>query len=535
MKKIDIWFYLASIVLVIFLYVGSYGQLLHNFLKTPDYFYYFGGDYYALDATGNIAHIRQGYEGEPLVFFNLSTSLENKPTLLKFEYILIGKIARIFSIPPDVAFTLAKVVISLWWMIFLFYIISYLWHETSLRIFAMVAILLGTAFLEGPNAFAYTPIEDLFVFYRLTLAMPHYLLGGLLSLCSLFFFARSLVSKRGMHSIVAIVTGILSGFVYGPNTVMHFATLPFFLGIEGIRCFYTRQSKTSYLKLVIVTISYGLILAIPVVYTRFIVAVVWKDFNLNTHMEKLSSFSRTPLQFFFSMGITYVISLFSLPTILKKKVYFLEILFFWIVMLPIAVFIFSPRLDLNQVRFYLTPYFIVFGLLATAGVQTFSSKRWFVGIMTGVVIVCSLQTLVNSWKRVDICFCYDVFSTFSYPPKDMIRAIQWLDANTTNNEIILSDTYAGAFIPPFSGNKVYTSWWFRLSEVPEFWYTHGQLLTFFKGELLPETAREFLEREHIAYIFYGPQERQYIETTGLSYPGLKEVASFGMYKIYKVL
>ncbi|MCX8008783.1 MAG: hypothetical protein N3A54_03730 [Patescibacteria group bacterium] len=104
------------IAMTLLLYVLMYMQVLRNYLAVPEGRYYYGGEEYPLDLSQNIAHIRQEYEGGWQTFFNNSTLLPLLPSWLKFEYILIGKFAKVFSLDPVLGHMSIRGLVSIVWL-----------------------------------------------------------------------------------------------------------------------------------------------------------------------------------------------------------------------------------------------------------------------------------------------------------------------------------------------------------------------------------------------------------------------------------
>jgi len=536
-------FFCIFFINVCCLYLLSYGQIIRNYQKTPENLYYFGSDFHGLDATGDITLIRQGYEGHPFAFYNITTSIPEKPTIIKIEYILLGRIARILSISPENALLGAKLAISILWFLFLYFLIRRLFHTLHEQLFAMVTILWGSALMEKTSAFAYLEVSDIWTVSRLTLAMPHYLLGGLLSLISLTSLIHSFGNtKRVLLFYVALITAGIASLVYAPSMVLVLASLPFYLVGELILSIRNKTVTSVFVQRCVASLLYVGVGCLPILYVRHIIATELQEFNLAA-VEKLASFYRSPRQFIPSLGIPYLLSLFALPMIIKKKQTFFFALYAWVIVFPFSLYVLAPRLELNQVRFYLAPYFVVFGIVSTVGLQTILSyvrhtsvKRILIVLAFCAVIGTSAQSIYISWKRLDVCFCATNYSSFAYPDRDMILGIQWLAEHTKDSDIVLSETYAGVFIPPFAGNRVYTSWWDQLSSTDLFWRQYYKIQSFFAGTVSDSMAKRFLASEDISYIFYGSVERAYNqEKEILDYSTVVEVARFGMVKIYKVI
>lgn len=535
-------FYLG---LVLILYVGTYGQLMRNYRVAPQDRYYYGGEEYPLDETQNIAHIREGYEGENRAFFNITTDYPQKPSILKFEYILIGKLARVFSIDPVDAFNNTRFVLSVGWFILLYVMVMTLFHKKWQQLTAFAFILFGTSIYIGQDSFVHRGVFDAQVLFRFTYAMPHYLLGGLTAMISLLALAKTVESSKWRYWFIgSILAGMWSAFIYGPTIVLILGSMPVTSGILFWQVKRGRLSVVQWKKRILFLGLYSVFLALPLLYVRFVVAIQWKDLNLNEYVEKLNPFRLAPLEYFYSLGFVYVLSLVSLPSVLKKNKFIFILLYGWNILHPLGLYVLSDLLDLNAIRFYLLPYYVVFGLLAVLGIETIlewipSRKRIFRNsillIASALILVPSFQTLYHAWKRFELCYCFPDNFSFAYPQKDIMDAMWWLRDHTENSDVVLSDFYAGTLIPSFAGNLVFTSWWYRLSDVPQVHTSHDQLGFFFYGGFSDEDAQKWLHEHNISYIFYGAEERSLSPWKGEpTYSSLEEVARFHSVVLYKV-
>ncbi|MBI4990982.1 hypothetical protein HZB96_02700 [Candidatus Gottesmanbacteria bacterium] len=91
-----------------------------------------------------------------------------------------------------------------------------------------------------------------------------------------------------------------------------------------------------------------------------------------------------------------------------------------------------------------------------------------------------------------------------YPLSDFMDGIYYLRDNTDKNSVVLSYITAGNDIPAYAGNFVYIGH----ANTPDEKKKEKIAARFFKGEMTKEEAKEFLQKERISYIYFGPQERE---------------------------
>ncbi|MCC6445523.1 MAG: hypothetical protein IT210_18960 [Armatimonadetes bacterium] len=82
---------------------------------------------------------------------------------------------------------------------------------------------------------------------------------------------------------------------------------------------------------------------------------------------------------------------------------------------------------------------------------------------------------------------------------DEVEAMDWLEANTSRNDTVLSLPMIGVYIPAYAGNRVYVGHW---GETADFSGKFNQVLRLL-GQNTPDAERRaFMRRNHIAYLFH---------------------------------
>lgn len=538
LRRDIIWIIIASIVC----YVIVTLPIIDNIRNAPPDRYYYGGEEYPLDMLGNLATVQLGYHGYLTRIPKITTVFQGSGYLLKFEYILTGWIARIFVMDPLVSYYLVRGLVSLLYLGTIAWIIRRIFPKGNEGVLAFVLVVFGAA-ITIPGR-AWVPMDrvvfDALPLIRTTFAMTHYMLGGLYTMLSLYFLARSIdLPARSKHYLTAIILAFLSSFAYAPTMVVVILTLPIFFFLYMCTHQITlKRVKMLAMPLWMVGIYAGVAL-LPMLYVRYLSINTW-DFTTHGILEKLNPFTLTVQEYFLTVGIPYVLSWFALPNIIKKKKTYLLLLAGWLIIHPLVEFFLSDLIGLNRIRMLLTPYFVVFGLLATEGIRMIASKN-FPRLFTKQVISLGLVIVIIAsgylsyaivYRRTHVCFCSPPMFDYSYPNRDLMQAIWWLKGHTKETDNVLSGYYAGTLIPAFAGNSVYTSWWFRLTNLPEVGYTRNLVDAFYREIMTPSEAQEFIDANHISYVLVSQEERSLMTANRLSYPFLKEAGSWGDTSIY---
>ncbi|OGG11946.1 hypothetical protein A2Z00_04015 [Candidatus Gottesmanbacteria bacterium RBG_13_45_10] len=538
------WFWFLSITLL--LYGLSYGPIIHNFMVTPENRVYWGAEEYPLDLLGNLSLIRQGYYGHIMSFVNYSTRLPNQPTFTKMEYVLAGGVARLFHVDTTIMFFLTRLAISLLYVAVLIGIVRALFTKIYERVGAYTLILFGSYVSSRwltKEVFADMAPFDSLVFNRLTQAMPHYLLGGLATVASLYFLARVLDRPRTYKSFIAAsLLGFVASNSYAPNMVLILSSFPVYM-LFVLLSRGKQKDTIAYLGSRIgILIAYAGIICIPIFYARYVQAIVWNTMRTTTHVEQLNPFRLSVVGYLFAVGLPYILSIIGLPSIIRSKKTLPLLFSSWIVVHPLGEYILSPLLQINYVRYFLTPYFVVFGILAIYGIKQLSvslagSRRRlslaFFWMSLILVLVSGAMSYQANLRRSTMCFCMSPIFDYAYPRRDIMNGVTWIRNHTKEQDIVLSGLYPGTLISAFSGNHVFASWWYRLVEPPDFAQSSLLLTQFYTGQMDEQAAVDFLRQEKISYVFFDAITDN--NAKSLPYTGLAPVYEKGNVHIYRVI
>lgn len=528
-------------ILTIILYLAAYLPISRNYTRVASDKYYYGGEEYPLDMTGDLSYVWQGYHGAWKSVFNYSTHIKNEPTFLKLEYIAIGHFARFFHLSPLDAFIVTRALLSAVYLVVIYLCIRFCIKGWHYRVIAYGFVLFGASIIYEPfgRSFSYISVYDTLVFVRTTLAMHHYQLGGIFTLVSMYLLSFCIDSKKiTWQYIVALISIFLTSLFYAPDSVLVLAGFPLYI----LFTLYTQYRKTGVFRIPFVTVfllaGYTLFAALPVIYVRYVVSRVWQGLATD-RLEQLNPFVLTTAEYVLAMGATYILSFFALPRILKHGSTFLTLLATWLFMHPVGEFLLAPLLHVNKVRFFITPYFVVSGILAVIGLQELSGRfkrKTLVHVLTIIIVLLSsVQTYRAVYARSNLCFCLGQYTDYAYPKRSLMNAIWWLRDNTKPSDVVLSGYYDGALIPAFSGNAVYVSWWYRLIEPPEMGLNQYTIDRFYMGVMTDSEASDFLHTENISYVLRSDEERLIQpQPEALSYSSIQEVYTGNSVVIYKV-
>jgi len=536
------WCVLAALILLII----SYYPIYVNYQRTPhDLFYYGMADEYPIDTTWNLGLIRQGYNGHLESYLNISSTLPASLSFVKMEYTTIGLAARVLLIDPLMAFHIARFLVSLLFLYIIYRVVAYVWRRPFERIVAYILILFGASITLSPTRdFVATSVMDALVTQRLTTAGVHYLLGGALAIASLYFISRVFdAPTRTRYFIWAVLTGALASLINAPGMVLVVSSLPVYFCIIAVRSRKDKRIKKILITQAQILFSYALISSLPILYVRYVMTTIWGPYSFS-HTEELNPFHLTVMQYILTMGATYILSIVAVYRVWKDGKTIFLLIIPWIIMHPVGEYILPVLLHINRIRYFLLPYYVGFGMLATVGIFDVARiiKKYIRIIPTSLaagallvgVLLSGYYSYQVSYNRSFVCFCNAPDFAFGYPKKTVIDALSWLSKHSKEDDVVLSGYFTGNLIPAFSGNLAYTSWWHRLMESPGFWDVGNRMESFYNGTMTESEAAQFIKTNSIRFVLYSPTDRLNPAFQTLPYPFLTPAYEEGDTILYRV-
>lgn len=521
-------------------------MIYRNYLAAPPDRYYWGNDDFPLDQQGNLSYVRSGYNGHWQVFVKLTSTLPDQKSFLKIEYLIMGHLARVLQLDPLHVFYLARFGISVVYIWLIYFLAGKIFEQRYARNIGFILSIFAASISipSKENVFAYIAVPDVLVFQRLTTSAHHYMLGGISTLISLYFLAKVLDQPSNKVAFLcSVIFGFIMSMTYAPNTVIVFTSIPMVLLIKFLYEFICYRKVNAWRTWIPILFSYVLVVMLPLIYLPLMRLTQWKGTAISSNLENINPFSVTILQYVLGLGASYILAWFAVPRIVRRQHTLLLFFVSWLIIHPIGEYFISDIIGINRIRYFLSPYFVVFGLVATEGVLSIGnvfarvSKRLKMLSMIVVVITAiflSYYSYVQSVIKLRTCYCVIQFFDYGYPKKELMQAIWWLRDNTTEDDVVLSDTFAGNIIPAFAGNRVYTSWWYRLTGSSHFVYIMDFARWFYMKRFTPADVRWFVDEYGIDYVLQGEYERGFGDGSDLEYSDLEPVARFGQTVIYKV-
>jgi hypothetical protein len=148
------------------------------------------------------------------------------------------------------------------------------------------------------------------------------------------------------------------------------------------------------------------------------------------------------------------------------------------------------------------------GILATWGIYVYGSpflKRKFNASPRALSVLFILLILPTTiylivWRFVDL-------QRYTYPyylSRDEVAALEWLEANTAPDDIVLSSLTIGQYIPGIAGNTAFLAHW---AQTVDFYTKEAYVTAFYSKQTADQVRKDILDKYKIAYVFYGPIEQ----------------------------
>lgn len=419
--------------------------------------HFMGMPVYVTDANNHLHLALQAKEGH-LLFTNRYTA-EDVPYLLFNPYhLVIGLSARLFHTSVIASYTFYSVAITLAFFYVLYWFISHFTDNKMTRVHALLiaGITSGLgAFWLAINALSGWQFgsADLWVTdlnNYMSFQHPHLIISIIL-LLAIFIKGKQAIEEDNTKAAVwAGLLGLLLGFIHLFDIITMAAILTVWATHHAIK------SKRWNLKTIKPLAIIGSITLPSVIYN------IWVFFFHDTYKE-WNALNQT-----ITPGVIYIISGLGIPLFLavyamattKKKQQGKQQLSLWLITTFILIY-----LPINVQRRFLLGITIPIAILAAIAItkidKRYLKKPWRVPAMIAIITLASITTIATFVGQVQGLHdnYTDDYTNVKYLSNDEYDALQWLEANTEDEAVIMAPLALSNHIPAVSGNKVYVGHW----------------------------------------------------------------------------
>ncbi len=466
-----------------------------------------------IDGNSYLAKMRQGERGNWL--FHLPYTPEEHEGAFVFAfYLFLGRISRGF--PLILTYHMARVIAG-----FFLLVVAYLFSSIFLRDIASsrtAFLLIGLSSGIGWSLLPFGIItSDLWVpeaitFYSI-FVNPHFPLA-----VALMLLTFALVTRWFFKSSLALacLTSLLLALVQPLCVLTLFAVLTSYILLLTLKHRRFPWPET------VGTFLTGLVTSPVIIYYLYV-------FATNTALRAWSAQNITlspPLwDYAASYGLVLAFALAGIVCAIKTGEKADVFLLSWVMVNAALLY-----LPFNLQRRLVTGLHIPFSILATKGLFQYILPRFKrKALLIGVLIVLTIPTnisvlfisLSGAAKNAPLLYLH----------KDEMEAMAWLLENTQPTDVVLASPGTSLFIPAWAGNRVIYGHPFETIDAER----KRELAEIFFEEETSNGVREEIIRLHrVAYVFYGPREKELLKNGFKGFPFTKEVYKSGMVTIFRI-
>ncbi len=513
-NKSVVYFFVASSLFILGILQITTNNMNATFMSIP---------FNVVDTNTYFAFMNQAGEGH-ILFTNQYTPEPVPYIIFNPMWLIMGWITIL--IPPVITYYIFK----FGFLVLFFYLLSKLIDKLKQKNIILFFVLFGSGIgyvfvmLSKIGFKLYGSIDQWAASSNTigtVLAPVHFLISVCLMLTIIILYLKFWEEKK--HLILIILLTLLLGFIHLFDVI----TLGLMFGLYMLWLLYKKKENLKNI------LKYNLIYALCIL-PAFIYTYYLYSFNPYFIAWNAQNVLDTP-------KLLHVIFGYFIPLIFaviyffhkKQKLKDIEVLLYsWII--SGFILLYSP---LNIQRRFLEGLFIPIMILGALGfihvVLPYSEKmlkrvRIKKGRIITIILVCLLISPTSFYwlYRVYTNVKHDIqVSEYSIPyylTQDELEALEWLDQNTENEDIVISAYGIGNYIPRMSGNRVFLGHWAQTID-----YENKKELVrdFYSGNY-----DYVLELYDIDYIYYGNEEKK-LGNPDFPY---EKVFENNLVKIYKI-
>ena len=517
---------------------------------------------YLFDYNFYLSRIREGQEGNWLVTEKYYNQRHN-PSLFQIFYLYLGKLGGLLGAQPPEIYHTVRLILG--------FCLLYLAGRYILTLLSPIWSFTGYLFLvtlgswpilvkAGENwRFAtymgWWSVAD--SLQRIT-TIPHVLFGQIMLLIFIWKFSHKLPSLPKLLLLIGL--GNIAGVVFPPTLIIVYIYFAILSILEGINLFNLgnkggpliinkTRSKLWLKELILPRIIFGFLTFPSLIYMQLSFRELpWSALPLFDIQHRI------PLPFIeyiLALGPVFWLGLSGLTVALLRKQKKFYPVIAWVIALFTLFKIFEYVPQQSPLRFTEGLINVPLGILdaylfesifEVTGKLKKTPKMFFRSTSVGVIIITVLLgigvmiSMVGwltdqvRWRR-EGTWKVAIGAQLAYPLNDFMNGLEFLKHNTKINDVVLGYITSGNFIPAYAGNYVYLGH----ANTPDEDAKEKIAAGFFSGKMKGDEAQDFLKKEHISYIFFGPQERELGGNAGLKviYPFISKAYENKEVIIYK--
>ena len=500
------WKWVGAIA-VLTLLVSSLPIIVGYAAQTPRQ-RFVGAVYDVQDYFSHLAKIQLGLRGE-YRYRSLFTSEPHPSEPIIYTDILLGALARPLGVSPAFIYEVSRLLGGLALLAMVYKFVARHVDEVALRrlvfILAIVASGLGWLVIATP-AFSFpnqSPIEfwlaDGYLLFSI-MAFPHF--GWSIAALLAAFLAWQDYAAAGnrRHLFWLIAFSSLLGLIQ----IFELALLDVVIGLDALR--RLSQQRHHFSKFVL---AGGLMLGLQGVMVWPYVQATQTNPLVQVWAQQSRTLSPPPHYYLLGYGVLWLFVALGLAWAWRQRSSQLVFPAIWLG--AVAGLVYSPNgIQYRWLAGVQVPLSIFAGIGLTAVAVPWlvtrlplrwksPRTRWWITVLSVVALMPSNLYLVAGNSLLAAIHWKEAFVT-----SGQVSAIEWLQANTNPEDVVLADLKIGNALPGWIGQRTFYGHW---AETINFNAKTRWVQKFFSDP--PETDRRTLLRDYgIRFVFYGPQERE---------------------------
>ncbi len=452
---------------------------LYGFINSESDYVFGGFLLNPIDGNSYLAKMHEGWEGS--WSFSLPyTPIQGNGVFLFIFYLFLGHLSRWFNLPLIISFHLTRLICSIFFLSVLWRFINFHIKDNKVAISAFILSGLGSGLGWIASIFRMLPMDfwvaEAYPFLS-TFSNPHFplSLGLILAGCIIFKNPFQKMKRPFLFSI---------GFLLAVILPFGFVILGLLLLIE-----YVISWKDHIKNQLIDLISFS-IGGFPVLLYQFVIIntdpqlMVWNIQNQTPAPE--------PINLILSLSPALIFALFnfSRKNDFKRDQSTLSLIM-WMV-----VGILLTYLPFNLQRRFLLGIFIPVSILAMKYLSKRVDKqknRFLVGVLISFSLISNLIIVISGFVGMKS------YQPILYITKSEYEGFKWINSRTSNDDLILSTTRMGLFLPAYTGRRVIYGHPF---ETVNALVNEKIVNEFFSCSLTREEEEEIVRNFDVDYIFW---------------------------------
>lgn len=470
------------------------------------------GDYYSY-----LAWITEAKNG--LFFLSNQYTPEYSGGILAHPlFYLVGLLARSGDLSVALAYHVSRVIALI---VFTFVAYGFFATITENILERRFAVLLLTSvsgfgiFVGGFSADLYMP--EMITFLSLYIS-PLNIVSLILVLMIFIFLTRYFSRENG------VIPPIFAGVLLGLLALIHTYDVLFVGAISMLYAlfllFFRRNRAVLYYTLLMFAVSLPAILWQAHVLATDTALSVW-------YFQKMSVISPNLLLYISGLGVLLPLTVWGIVMLRGRSGAFPVFLALWLG--GVFLLLYNPLLPQLQQKFS-EGFQIPMALFAAVPL----AYLWARGRMFRILVI----SILIFGAATNMLLLYRDVSSFSSPrepfalDQDQRSALTWIDQNTENNSVILSDPFLGNVIPAFMMRRTYIG---HIDLTMNLELKNSLIANVFAyGNSVPRTWKILFAKSDIGYIIV--DERKLLASRGVSgVAGLVRVFTSGPIEVYRVV